>query len=92
MKQIHGQVYLGNVNYYDERREKICAGTESVYEEYTGQQIFDFHCSFAVPEKDALLEAMIRAWNGATGSLQIKSAEQIIERISELGGEHFIWY
>ncbi len=92
MKQIHGQVYLGNVNYYDERREKICAGTESVYEEYTGQQIFNFHCSFAVPEKDALLEAMIREWNGETGSLQIKSAEQIIERISELGGEHFIWY
>lgn len=92
MKQIHGQLYLGSVNYYGKQREQICAETESVYEEYTGQQIFNFHCSFAVPVKDEFLEEMIREWNRGTGALQGKSVEQIMERISELGGEHFIWY
>lgn len=92
MKQIYGQVYLGSINYYGKQREQICAGTESVYEEYTGQQIFNFYCSFAVPVKDELLEEMIRNWNRGDGSRKPKSVEQIFERISELGGEHFIWY
>lgn len=90
MKQIYGHVYLGNVNYYDERREQICTGKASVYEEYTGQKIFNFHCSFAVPVKDDRLEQMIRDWNKGTASGQ--SVEQIMERIDELGGEHFIWF
>lgn len=92
MAQIYGCVYLGNVNYYDEQRKHICAGTESVYEEYIGQKILNFHCSFAVPVKDDLLEEMIRDWNNGRQPIGVKSVEQITKRVDELGSEHFIWF
>ena len=92
MKKAHGHLYLGNVNYYDEQREQILAGKGSVYEEYTGQEIYDFSYTFAVPTKDASLEEMIRSWNKGTLPLSTKQVDQITHRIDEIGGENFIWF
>ena len=92
MKKDHGHLYLGNVNYYDEQREQILAGRGSVYEEYTGQEIYDFSYTFAVPTKDASLEEMIRSCNKGTLPLSTKQVDQITHRIDEIGGENFIWF
>lgn len=93
MKQIHGRLYLGNINIYDDnRRKQICSGKESVYEEYTGQEIYDFHCTFAVPAKDGALEEMIREWNKGIGPHHAELVDQIMARVDELGGKHFVWF
>lgn len=93
MKQIHGRLYLGSVNIYgDDQRKRICAGEESVYEEYTGQEIYNFHCTFAVPVKDEALEELIRGWNRGTEPHNSGVVDQIMARVDELGGEHFLWY
>lgn len=91
MKQIHGLLYLGSVNYYSGQSERIRTGEESVYEEYAGQEIYDFHCDFAVPVRDEVLEEMIRAWNRGTGPHPAELVDRIMARINELGGEHFVW-
>lgn len=44
----YGSAYLGSINYYDEQRERILAGTESIFKEYTtGQMVYNFGCAFA---------------------------------------------
>lgn len=90
-KMAHGSEFFGSINFYDEKRRKVIAGEESIYEEYTGQQVFNFHCDFAVPCKDEKLENLIRQWNRGKPSTVV-SVNKIIERIERLGGIHFIWY
>lgn len=93
MKQIHSRLYLGSVNIYgDDRRELICSGRESVYEEYVGQEIYNFHCDFAVPGADETLEKLIRTWNRGTEPHSARLVDQITKRVDELGGEHFVWF
>lgn len=92
MKKAYGQLYLGSVNYYGEHGEQLCAGNGSVYEEYTGQMVYNFACSFAVPEKDERLEKMIRGWNTGAWAVSMEHSSQITERIYEIDGECFIWY
>lgn len=93
MKKACGSLYLGNINFNDDdQRKRICAGEESVYEEYTGQQIYNFHCTFAVPVKDEALEELIRRWNRGAEPHNSGVVDQIMARVDELGGEHFLWY
>lgn len=93
MKKACGSLYLGNINFNDDdKRKRICTGEESVYEEYTGQKIYNFHCTFAVPTKDESLEKMIRRWNIGTEPHNAGVVDQIMARVDELGGEHFLWY
>lgn len=90
-KMAHGVEFFGSINFYDEERQKIIAGEKSIYEEYTGQEVFNFHCGFAVPCKDEELERMIREWNKGMPNTRVK-IEKITSRIDKLGGIHFVWF
>lgn len=94
-KREHGAAWLGNVNFYDEQRQRIASGMESVYEEYTGQMVYNFGCAFCVPVPDETLSNLIREWNsddktGINGKV-VNQVSAIMERIDEIGGVHFIW-
>jgi hypothetical protein len=92
-KEAHGTAFLGNINFYGEKRQKVADGSASVYEEYIGQLVYNFGADFVVADKDELLESMIRTWNGGhTHSDKRNLIAQITDRIAELGGLCFIWY
>lgn len=91
MKQAYGQLYLGVVNIRDDARlERICVGEESVLVEYTGQELDNSCCEFAVPTKDEALEEIIREWIRGTVP-DPNPVDLITGRINELGGEYFFW-
>lgn len=85
----HGHAFMGNINFYDDARTEVVSGTRSVYEEYVGQPIYNFYCSFIVPVEDEELATLIRAWN--KDDVEYQSIDPIFDRIDSLGGEHFIW-
>ena len=91
--KYHGTAYMCSANYSGERRKGIVDGTQSVYDEYTGQKVYNFGCTYLVPEKDAELEEIIREWN-RDGTLPKKysGADAILKRVEEIGGIYFIWY
>lgn len=91
-KMAHGVGFLGSVNYYDEERKKIVAGEKSVYEEYTGQKVLNFQCSFIVPTQDETLERLIREWNAGRRCQTGPNVDEILSRVDEIGGIHIIWY
>ena len=93
LKMMYGRLYLGNINFYDDKREKVIAGEESVYEELLDQMVYDFGCSFAVPVPDKDLEDLVRAWNGDDRlPKKIADVEAMTSRVEQLGGINLIWY
>ena len=88
-KQENGRCFMGCINFYDQKRKDIASGKISCYEEYTGQEIYNFACAFIVPEADAALARLITEWNkdGACAAI----INDIFNRIEELDGLHFIW-
>ena len=93
LKMMHGRLFLGNVNFYNDKREKIAVGTESVYDELLDQPVYNFEYSFAVPTADEMLGEMIRLWNrDGVRSQKTQEIESIIDRIGKLGGINLIWY
>lgn len=89
----YGKAFMGNVNFYDDKRKKIVRGEESVYEEYTGQMVYNFGCSFVVPNQDQELEKLIRSWNSDDKlPKDIDAVQKIMNRVDRLGGIHLIWY
>lgn len=93
MRKIYETVYLLDVNYFDEKRRRIVAGEESVYEEVTDAPIYNFAGSYCVPTKDAELEELIRRWN-ADDSLPKSGVkvEQITNRVDAIGGIILVWF
>jgi len=93
MKLMHGTAFLGNVNFYGENHKLVALGEKSVYEEYTGQPLYSFCCSFCVPAADKKLEELIRGWN-ADDTLPKNRVEvdAIMDRIEAIGGINLIWY
>lgn len=89
----YGKAYLGSINFYDEKRKQVAKGEASVYEEYTGQQVYNFSCCFVVPTADEELQMLIRDWN-SPGQLQkgIEDVKKITDRVDKIGGHHLIWY
>lgn len=87
-KQENGTAYLGSINYYGEQREAIADGSAPVYEEFTGQMVYNFSCAFCVPTEDKDLEDLIRGWNA---DIRTATVCQITNRISSLGGLIFVW-
>lgn len=85
----HGTAYIGSINMYDIPREKILSGEYSVLQEYMGQTVCNFECSFIVPWKDEVLERLIRDWIGTAKS---DLAEKITKRVEEIDGLSFVWY
>ena len=93
VKQIYGTAYLVEVNYFDQKRERILAGEESIFDEVTGAPIYNFSGSFCVPVKDPELERMIRAWNG-DDRLPKKGPDvnKMQARVAAIGGINLVWY
>lgn len=94
LKTMHGRLFLGKINVFDdEKRKNIAAGKESVYEELRNQMVYNFGCDFAVPTPDKELEDLIRAWN-CDERLPKKhvDVETITDRVEQLGGINLIWY
>lgn len=93
VKQIYGTAYLVEVNYFDQKRERILAGEESIFEEVTDAPIYNFDGSFCVPVKDPELERMILAWNG-DNRLPKSGADidKIQDRVAAIGGINLVWY
>lgn len=93
LKMMHGRLWLGSINFYDDKRKNITAGEESVYEELTDQMVYDFGCDFAVPVPDKGLEELIRAWNGDERlPKKLVDVEAMTGRVEQLGGINLIWY
>lgn len=93
LKMMHGRLWLGSINFYDDKRKKITAGEESVYEELTDQMVYNFGCDFAVPVPDEELEELIRAWNGDESlPKRLVDVEAMTGRVEKLGGINLIWY
>lgn len=89
----YGKAYLGSINFYDEKRKQVAKGEASVYEEYTGQVVYNFSCCFVVPKADEELQMLIRDWN-APGQLSkgVDDVKKITDRVDKIGGHHLIWY
>ena len=90
---LHGKAYLGNINFFDDKkRAAVAAGTESVYEEYSGEDVYNFSCVFVVPTKDNELELLIRLWNKSDEAVSYELVTKITERIEKIGGINLLWY
>ena len=61
-RERYGAAYLGRINYSGNQRQRIADGTESVFEAYTGQPLYNFCCDFCVSAPDRTLEELIRHW------------------------------
>lgn len=93
LKMMHGRLWLGSINFYDDKRKKITAGEESVYEELTDQMVYNFGCDFAVPVPDKELEELIRVWNGDERlPKRPVDVEAMTGRVEKLSGINLIWY
>lgn len=93
-KREKGAAWLGNINFYYEQGEQVVNGSMSVYEEYTGQMVYNFGCTFCVPFPDETLSEMIREWNTEKTALSRNAMgilDSIMRRIDEIGGINFIW-
>lgn len=89
----YGKAFMGNINFYDEKRKQVVRGEVSVYEEYFGQTVYNFGCSFIVPQEDEELEWLIRDWNSDDRLPKDADAvKKITNRVDRLGGIHLIWY
>ena len=64
LKMMHGRLWLGSINFFGDKRKKVMAGNEDIYEELLDQMVYNFGCDFAVPVPDKELGDLIRAWNG----------------------------
>lgn len=92
---IHGAVFLGDINIHDpEMYKKVRDGSsEDLFEEYTGQLVYNFGCDFCIPNSDEKLADMIRQWNRSDIlPKRMVDIEAITGRIDELGGIQFIWF
>ena len=89
MRLKHGVAYLGRFNYDRDKRKSIIDGSCDVFEEYTGQKVYNFSCDFCVPVKDDILEDMIREWNRSS---PVALVDKMVNRIEEIGGSLLRWY
>lgn len=87
MKRAYGCVYLGHINYDSEQTHQLQAGNGTIYEEYTGQVVYNGTYAFAVPQKDSYLEKLIYKYNLGDGT----SVSEIIDRINNIDGEYLLW-
>ena len=78
-RERYGAAYLGRINYSGNQRQRIADGTESVFEAYTGQPLYNFCCDFCVLAPDRTLEELIRHWNNADIPLSEKKVDTIMD-------------
>lgn len=88
LKEEYKSVFLGKINFCGNERLEVLENKKSVYEEYTGQTVFNFGCEFCVPSKDNELETLILEWNK---KYRVEIINRIYDRIEVLRGICFIW-
>ena len=49
-RERYGAAYLGRINYSGNQRQRIADGTESVFEAYTGQPLYNFSSTPSMPK------------------------------------------
>lgn len=91
-RDLHGEVYLGQVNYYDDQRKKVASGEIPALQKWDGSKIYNFGCAFAVPHFDEELNEMIRKWNTGGDAASVKLVKQIVDRVEKLHGFNMLWY
>lgn len=91
-KESFGSAYLGTINFYGDKRLQVESGEKSIYEEYSGQNVYNFGCDFIVPCKDEILESYVREWNSNTLNKGVVTVNKIFSRVEELKGINFIWF
>lgn len=84
--------FLGEINLSHEKRQQIADGTGQVFEEYTGQPVYNFSCQFVVPSADITLEQLILDWNGISQSRRQPPVSEIMDAIERLDGRSILWY
>ena len=87
-----GEVWLGNVNFYDEVRKAVVAKEHPVFTKWDGSLIHNFEYTIAIPRDDKELADMIRQWNGSDLPLPAKLIEKITDRVDFIGGINLTWY
>lgn len=93
MKLLHGAAFLGEINFYGDRRRKVAQGEMSVYEEFCGQLVCNGQGAFCVPAADAWLQKKIRLWNARENMIGARvDMNSIMARIYILGGINLIWF
>lgn len=90
--KVHGKAYMGSINLSAEKREQLANGTGSVFEEYSGQLVYNFGCDFIVPVADKDLEQLILDWNRDGWPKHQPLVCQITAAIEHIGGRSFLWY
>ena len=88
-RDSHFEAFIGRINYYDKARIDVING-KSIYERLNDQFIYDFGCDFVVPVEDVALSKLIRLWNEKPR--EIGTIEHIRQRVTDIGGEIFIWF
>lgn len=89
--KVNGTAFLGEINLSHEKRQQIVDGTDRLFEEYTGQLIYNFGCQFVVPVADKTLEQLILGWNGISQSSHQPSVDEIMAAIKRLDGRSIHW-
>lgn len=89
--KLHGTAFIGSFNYYEKEREELIAKKKSPFTEYIGEPVLNFGADFIIPEKDDVLEEMIRQWNASGGNIK-ENADSMLDRIKQREGETFIWF
>ena len=83
-----GSLYLGSINWYGADNTAVARGRKKPLEKYVHQPLYNFCCSFIIPEYDAALSGMIgELCRNPKGSL----LDMIMDRIIGLGGELINW-
>lgn len=91
-KQENGKAVIGKINLPLRNPHDAEAVEPAVFEEYTGQLIYNFGADFVIPAVDSALEALIREWNTKDGYKKgMKLLNAIIERINNNGGLQLFW-
>lgn len=90
-KEENKTAYIGFINLSKEKIINLNEGNNTtILEEYVGQTIYNFGANFIIPQKDDILEDLIKKWNIIKPS-NLKLLDKIYERIDTLKGINFIW-
>lgn len=85
----HSKACIGSINYYDKMRTEIILGTAKAVYEYDGSKLCNFGCGFIIPQYSEELNDLIRQWN--VNHTDAKQVEEILDKVTSLGGEFFLW-
>ena len=90
-KECHGTVYLGKLIFSWEEQKRLQAGEDSIYTEYTGQELPAYCCNFVLPTMDDQLEAMVKEWAIDEWPPKLPLFTKILKSIKELDGLTVDW-